>query len=88
MATIDNTGLTPELSSPPNLDDLKNLRITLKNVHEEVHEDLTSMDKLALWITNHVGSMGFFFLILVWTIFWLGWNFLAPDEYLLISTAK
>src|SRR5262249_50288985 len=29
-------------------------------------------------ITDHVGTMGFFLAILVWTVMWLGWNFLAP----------
>ena len=36
------------------------------------------MDKLALFITRRVGTMGFFFLILTWTIVWLGWNIFAP----------
>ena len=27
-------------------------------------EKLSKIDKLALWITNHVGTMGFFFLFL------------------------
>ena len=31
-----------------------------------------------MWITNHVGSMGFFFIIFCWTVIWLGWNTLAP----------
>ena len=41
-------------------------------------EKLTKIDKLALWITNHVGTMGFFFIIFIWTVIWLGWNMLAP----------
>ena len=41
-------------------------------------EKLTKIDKLALWITNHVGTMGFFFIIFTWTVIWLGWNMLAP----------
>jgi len=36
------------------------------------------LDKVAVWITDHVGSMGFFLIILVWTIVWLLWNMLAP----------
>ena len=38
------------------------------------------LDQLALWITNKVGSMGFFVLIFVWTVAWLGWNIFAPAE--------
>jgi len=67
-------------AAPPSLDDLKALRIDLKNVHQEVHENLSRMDKVALWITSHVGSMGFFILIGIWSLLWLGWNFLAPPS--------
>ena len=72
--------LSPTPANPPSLVDLKSLRIQLKNVHEEVHESLSRLDKLALWITRHVGSMGFFMLIGLWSILWLGWNFLAPPR--------
>jgi uncharacterized membrane protein len=36
------------------------------------------LDKVAVWITDHVGSMGFFMIIFVWTAIWLGWNMFAP----------
>jgi uncharacterized membrane protein len=36
------------------------------------------LDRLALWITLRVGSMGFFVIIFVWTVLWLSWNILAP----------
>ena len=36
------------------------------------------LDRLALWITLRVGSMGFFVIILIWTVSWLSWNILAP----------
>ena len=36
------------------------------------------LDRLALWITLRVGSMGFFVIIFVWTVSWLSWNILAP----------
>jgi uncharacterized membrane protein len=38
------------------------------------------LEKLAVWITEHVGTMAFFLLILGWTVIWLGWNFLAPPR--------
>jgi uncharacterized membrane protein len=38
------------------------------------------LDRLALWITEHVGTMGFFLVIFGWTVVWLGWNLLAPKE--------
>ena len=36
------------------------------------------LDRLALWITLRVGSMGFFVIIFIWTVSWLSWNMLAP----------
>jgi uncharacterized membrane protein len=35
---------------------------------------------MAVWITEHVGTMGFFVVIFAWTAIWLGWNLLAPPE--------
>jgi uncharacterized membrane protein len=38
----------------------------------------TPLNRLALWITLRVGSMGFFVIIFIWTACWLSWNMLAP----------
>jgi uncharacterized membrane protein len=38
------------------------------------------LDKVAVSITEHVGSMGFFMIIFIWTVIWLLWNTLAPKE--------
>ena len=38
------------------------------------------LDKVAVWITAHVGSMGFFIIIFIWTAAWLSWNILAPTS--------
>ncbi|HZY39813.1 MAG TPA: DUF1003 domain-containing protein [Mucilaginibacter sp.] len=40
----------------------------------------STLDKIAVWITNHVGSMGFFIIVFSWTVIWLGWNMFAPKE--------
>ena len=42
---------------------------------------LSELDKIALLITDKIGSMGFFLIILAWTLIWLGWNIFAPDSY-------
>ena len=52
----------------------------LRNTYLETMSRLSALDKLAVWITGHVGTMGFFILVFVWTILWLGWNFLAPAK--------
>ena len=40
----------------------------------------SGLDKVAVWITDHVGSMGFFLIIFTWTVVWLMWNMFAPKE--------
>jgi uncharacterized membrane protein len=52
----------------------------VRNINEEHKRNLTRLERLAVWITDKVGSMGFFIIIFVWTIVWLGWNTLAPHE--------
>src|SRR5579872_5907003 len=52
----------------------------LKNTYAETMGSLSGLDRLAMWITDHVGTMGFFLIIFVWTVVWLGWNLLAPKE--------
>jgi uncharacterized membrane protein len=49
-----------------------------RDVNREQRQKLKPLDRLALWITLHVGTMGFFLAILTWTVLWLGWNLLAP----------
>jgi uncharacterized membrane protein len=40
----------------------------------------TPLNRLALWITEHVGTMQFFLVIFVWTVTWLLWNMFAPKS--------
>ena len=55
-------------------------RHRLKNTYTETVSKLSRLERLAVLITEHVGTMGFFFVILGWTVVWLGWNFLAPPR--------
>lgn len=63
------------------LEEIKKNRKPLRNVNIEHREKLSSLDLFAMWITEHIGTMGFFLVILFWTITWLGWNVLGPKEY-------
>lgn len=63
------------------LAELKAQRKPLKNANVEHKKGLSGLERLAVWITTHVGTMGFFLIIFVWTIFWLGWNIFAPPEF-------
>ena len=40
----------------------------------------TPLNRLALWITEHVGTMQFFLVIFAWTLGWLAWNMFAPKS--------
>ena len=63
-------------TSTPQLIDLN--KETIRNVNVTHKENLSKMNKIALWITDHVGSMPFFMLIFTWTFTWLTWNIFAP----------
>jgi CRP-like cAMP-binding protein len=45
-------------------------------VHEE---SLSRLDQVAVWITDRVGSIGFFLIIAGWTVLWTGYNILASE---------
>jgi uncharacterized membrane protein len=64
---------------PMSLHEFRMRRRPMRNINVEMRENLSGLDRLAVWITTHVGTMGFFLLILAWTVSWLGWNFFAPD---------
>ncbi len=65
---------------PLSHEELRKLRKPIKNSNVEHKKSLTPLDKFAVWITDHIGSMGFFIIIFIWTIAWLGWNTLGPKE--------
>ena len=73
--------IDPRKSKPITLHEFRRRRKPLRNINVEVRHKRSRMDRLALWITSHVGTMGFFLIILAWTVIWLGWNLLAPDQY-------
>ena len=66
---------------PYSLEELKKLRAPLRNVNIAHKERLSRLERSALWITDHVGTMGFFLLVFTWTILWLGWNIVAPAAW-------
>ncbi len=63
---------------PPSLEELKAMRQPPRNINVEHRERLSKLDKLALFVTIRVGTMGFFLIISSWTVLWLGWNMIAP----------
>jgi uncharacterized membrane protein len=49
-----------------------------KTVKDALHVPAHPLNRLAVWITRRVGSMGFFLAIFTWTVVWLLWNMFAP----------
>ena len=67
------------VQKPKTLEELRSLSKPLRNINIEHREKLNGLDRLALFITEKVGTPGFFLIIFLWTILWLGWNVFAPD---------
>lgn len=77
----------PSDDTPPRSDLWERLKLPhfehdhppIQNANEVAANKLSPLDKLAAMITDKIGSMGFFFLILGWTIVWTGYNILASE---------
>ncbi len=55
-------------------------RRPIRNVNIEHKEKLSSLEKVALGVTETIGTMGFFLVVVTWTVAWLLWNIFAPVE--------
>lgn len=62
----------------PSLQELRRSTKPLRNINIELKKKLSGLDRFAVWITERVGTMGFFFIIFGWTLLWLIWNTLGP----------
>jgi uncharacterized membrane protein len=67
-----------QTNQPPSLAELKKTLPPIRNANIEHRQHLSRLERVAVWITDHVGTMGFFLIILCWTLLWLSWNTLAP----------
>ena len=61
-------------------EELSTLRKPIRNVNVRHKESLSALERIAVKVTDYVGSMGFFLIIFAWTLLWLGWNTLAPQD--------
>src|SRR5260370_19458433 len=68
------------LKEVKSLDELKKLRRRVINANVAHDQSFRKLERIAIWITEHVGTMWFFMIILIWTIVWLSWNILAPKS--------
>src|SRR5258708_29826491 len=73
-----NKPLAEAPGRPVSLTSFREHRKKLRNVNKEASNKLSTLDRLACWITDRVGTMGFFLTVLIWTVIWLAWNLLVP----------
>ncbi len=66
---------------PLKLEELKNLRKKYIQELKNESKQVSTIDKIGLWITKNVGSMRFFVIIFIWTAIWLTWNIFVPKNY-------
>ncbi|MEI6843457.1 MAG: DUF1003 domain-containing protein [bacterium] len=65
---------------PRSIEEIRKSRGPIRNVNIEHKEALTRLEKFAVWVTENIGTMGFFFFILAFNACWIAWNVLAPQE--------
>ena len=67
--------------NPPSLQELKQIFTLPLNGQYKPHRSvLKKSERFAVAMHRMIGSLGFFFLILAWTIIWLAWNMFGPIE--------
>ncbi len=64
----------------PNLAELRGMRPPIRQYRHETKFKFSLLERFALGVTRAVGTIGFFFLLCIWTGGWLTWNLLAPIE--------
>ncbi len=69
-----------EQLKPLTIKEINKLRKPIRDINAQHKEQLSKLERLAILITDRVGTMGFFFIIFFWTVIWLNWNIFAPDS--------
>jgi len=60
------------------LSEIRKHRTPIRRVNIEHKESLSTLERVAIGVTNRVGTMGFFLVVFSWTVLWLSWNTLSP----------
>ncbi|MBA3732996.1 DUF1003 domain-containing protein [Patescibacteria group bacterium] len=74
------------MNKPASLEEIRRSHRPLRNVNIEHKENLSKLEKFAVWVTDNIGTMGFFFFILAFNILWILWNVFAPREFVFDSS--
>lgn len=59
---------------------LKHDHAAVRDVNKEFRDSFSPLDRVAVFVTDRVGTFGFFLIILTWTVVWLGWNTIGPTD--------
>lgn len=70
-----------ERAKSTTLAEIRKNRAPIRKVNIEHRESLSTLERGALWVTNRVGTMGFFLVVFSWTVLWLSWNTLSPEGF-------
>ena len=68
------------------VEEIKKLKRPTRNVNIEYKEKLSDLEKFAVWVTDKIGTMGFFLFILIFNVLWIGWNVFAPIDMVFDSS--
>ena len=63
-----------------------NTKMRHRNTHKEIYNNLSLLDKFAIFISNKIGTSGAFIIIITWSVLWVIWNLFAPSN-LVFDTA-
>lgn len=69
------------MDSPSKITTIKELRESfhpIENINIIHRSRLKPQERLALFVTEKIGTMGFFFFILAFNLGWISWNIFAP----------
>ena len=71
------------MDNPEKIATIKELRgkfSAIENINIVHRNKLKPLEKLALFVTEKIGTMGFFFFILLFNVGWITWNIWAPKN--------
>ena len=63
---------------PLSREEIRKIRPSVRNMYMLQKEQLTRTERLATSLNEKLGTMGFFYILLIWTILWVAWNLYAP----------
>lgn len=66
--------------NPPTLAELRAHRKPIVHPHMEARSALSPLERFAIKVTRGIGTIGFFFVLTLWTLGWLVWNLYGPSD--------